>query len=65
MSNFPCATASATQKNLISMDRECCLLTVLVGMLTAVELLQLMGGGGLGVAHFFERESNNCGLFAI
>jgi hypothetical protein len=48
MSNFPCATASTTQKNLISMDREHCCLTVLLVMPTAVELLQLIGVGGWG-----------------
>ncbi len=48
MSNFPCATASTTQKNLISMDREHCLLTVMLAMLTAVEILQLVGVGGWG-----------------
>jgi hypothetical protein len=48
MSNFPCATASTTQKNLISVDRERCHLIVLLAMLTAVELLQLIEVGGWG-----------------
>ncbi len=48
MSNFPCSTASATQKNLISMARERCLLTVLFAMPTAVELSQFTGIAGCG-----------------
>jgi hypothetical protein len=47
-SNFFWATASATQKNCISMEREHCCLTVFLAMLTAVELLQLIGVGGWG-----------------
>jgi hypothetical protein len=47
MSNFFGATASATQKNCISMERERCRLTVLLAMPTAVELLPLIGVGGL------------------
>ncbi len=48
MSNFFWATASATQKNCISMECEHCFLTVLLAMPTAVELLQLIGVGGWG-----------------
>jgi hypothetical protein len=48
MSNFFCSTASATQKNLISMEREHWRLTVLFAMPTAVELSQWIGVGGWG-----------------
>ena len=48
MSKNPCATASATQKNLISIDRNCWRLTVLFAIPTAVELSQCMGVGGCG-----------------
>jgi hypothetical protein len=49
MSNFPCSTASATQKKcMISINQDCCPLTVLFAMLTAVELLQCIGVGGWG-----------------
>ena len=42
----PCATASATQKNLISIDRDFWRLTVLFAIPTAVELSQCIGAGG-------------------
>jgi hypothetical protein len=48
MSNFPCSTASATQKKHISIDQDCCRLTVLFAMPMAVELLQCIGVGGWG-----------------
>jgi hypothetical protein len=48
MPNFPCVTASATQKNHISMDQERCRFTVLLVIPTAVELSQFMGVGGRG-----------------
>jgi hypothetical protein len=48
MSNLPSFTASATQKNLISIDQDCWRLTVLFAMPTTVELLQFMGVGGYG-----------------
>ena len=48
MSNFSCSTASATQKNLISIDLDRCLFTVLFAMPTAVELSQCIGVGGWG-----------------
>ena len=48
MSKNPCATASATQKNLISLNRDCRRLTVLFVIPTAVELSQCMGVGGCG-----------------
>jgi len=48
MSNFPCSTASATQKNLISIDLDLCHFTVLFAMPTAVELSQCIGIGGWG-----------------
>jgi len=44
MSNFPCSTASATQKNLISIDLDLCRFTVLFAMPTAVELSQAADG---------------------
>jgi len=46
MSNFPALTASATQKNLISIDLEHCSFTVLFAMPTMVELSQFTGVGG-------------------
>ncbi len=48
MSNFPCSTASATQKKCISINQDRCHLTVLFAMLTAVELLQCIGVRGWG-----------------
>ena len=48
MSKNPCVTASATQKNLISINRGCWRLTVLFVIPTAVELSQCMGAGGYG-----------------
>ena len=48
MSNFPCSTASATQKNLISIDLDLCRFTVLFAKPTAVELSQCIGIGGWG-----------------
>ncbi len=48
MSNFLAFTASATQKNLISINPEHWCLTVLFAMPTAVELLQFTGVGGCG-----------------
>ncbi len=48
MSNFPCSTASATQKNLISMERERWHLMVVFAMPTAVELSPWIGVGGWG-----------------
>ncbi len=48
MSNFPYSTASATQKKHISINQDCCHLTVLFAMPTAVELLQCIGVGGWG-----------------
>jgi len=48
MSNFPASTASATQKNRISIDRERCFLTELLAMPTAVELSQCTSVGGCG-----------------
>jgi hypothetical protein len=46
MSNFPWATASATQNNFFSIDREHHRFTVMLAMPMAVELSQLMGVGG-------------------
>ena len=48
MSKNPCATASATQKCLISIDRDCWGLTVLFATPTVVEMSQCMGVGGCG-----------------
>jgi len=48
MLKFPCSTASATQKNLISIDLDLCHFTVLFAMPTAVELSQCIGVGGWG-----------------
>ena len=48
MLSFPCSTASATQKNLISIDQDCLRFTVLFAMPTAVELSQWIGVGGWG-----------------
>jgi hypothetical protein len=48
MSNFPCSTASATQKKCISIDQDRCCWTVLFVMPTEVELLQCIGVGGWG-----------------
>jgi hypothetical protein len=48
MSNFPCSTASATQKKRISINQDRCRLAVLFVMPTAVELLQYIGVRGWG-----------------
>ncbi len=48
MSNYPCLTASATQKKCIAIEQDCCCLTVLFAMPTAVELSQCIGVGGWG-----------------
>ncbi len=48
MSNLPCSTASATQKNRISIEQDRCCLTVLFAMPTVVELSQCIGVGGWG-----------------
>ena len=48
MSNFSCSTASATQKNCISIDLDLCLFNVLFAMPTAVELSQCIGISGWG-----------------
>jgi hypothetical protein len=48
MSNFPCSTASATQKNLIAIDLDLCRFVVLFAMPTTVELSQCIGVGGWG-----------------
>ena len=48
MSNLPCSTASATQKNLISIERDRCRFTVLFAMPTTVKLLQCTSVRGCG-----------------
>jgi hypothetical protein len=48
MLNFPCSTASATQKKHIYIERDLCRLTVLLAIPTAVKLLQCIGVGGWG-----------------
>jgi hypothetical protein len=48
MSNFPCSTASATQKKCISIDQDRCHLTVLFTMPMEVELSQCIGVRGWG-----------------
>jgi hypothetical protein len=48
MLNFPCATASATQKNLISIDQDCWRFTVLFAMPTAVDFSQWIRVGRWG-----------------
>ncbi len=45
MLNFPCSTASATQKKSVSIDQRC-RLTVLFAIPTVVELSQCIGVGG-------------------
>jgi hypothetical protein len=37
----------------------------IVGDADSSGIIAIDGGGRLGVAHFFERESKICGLFAI
>ena len=67
MSYFPCSTASATQKNRISMARERCCLTPdgVVGDADGGRIIAIDRYGGLWVAHFFECDAKNCRLFAV
>ena len=48
-----CATLSPTQKNLISIDRERCRLTVLLAIPTAIALSQWTGVLGCGCPRYF------------
>jgi hypothetical protein len=48
MSNFPASTASASQKNCISIDLDLFLFAVLFAIPTGVELSQCIGIGGWG-----------------
>jgi hypothetical protein len=48
MSNFPCSTASSTQKKCISINQDHCRLMVLFPMPMEVELSQCIGVGGWG-----------------
>ena len=62
MSIFPCSTTSATKKNLISIEGDCCRFTVLFAMPITVELLQCtsMGGCGCPISSRVSQNSISC-----